>query len=187
MFSELNDVSYYDFLSKASGVLCVFLVVTLVFFLKKTFKNNTISKGKPDLSFIQACIMFLLFFSAMVSYFKYERYADKSAWLEVEPRYNEYVKNTKPEYSCAKYKGAFSAGRSGNGAPTFLLEDGSHILGYGDADPSLVNSLEKGERVCVKYLVMPPFLRQDYGRDKKILELSRARDTIECGTECKFM
>lgn len=187
MFPELNDVSYYALLSKASGVLCVVMVVALAFFLKQTFKNNTIFKGKPDLNFIQTCIMFLLFFSAMVSYFQYERYANKSARLEVEPLYNEYVKNTKPEYSCAKYEGAFSAGRSGNGAQTFRLEDRSHILGYGDADPILVNSLEKGERVCVKYLVMPPFLRQGYGRDKKILELSRARDTIECGTECKFM
>lgn len=186
MFSELNDVSYYALLSKASGVLCVFLVVTLTFFLKKAFKNNTISKGKPDLNFIQACLAMLLFISVMVTYFNHGRYANKSAWLEVEPRYNEYVKNTKHEYSCAKYEGT-SAGRSGNGAQTFRLEDGSRILGYGDADPILVNSLEKGERLCVKYLVMPPFLRQDYGRDKKILELSRARDTVECGTECKFM
>jgi len=183
MFSELNDVSYYALLSKVSAVFCAFLVVTLAFFIKRAFVNRVL-RGKSVNELEMWLIAFLLI-SAIVSYFCYDMYAQRVAWIEVKPRYNEYVKTAKPQYACASYKGTSSRIRGRR----FLFDDGSYITGYdyGDSAPALVHSLKRDERVCVKYVVIPPFLRPSHGHDKKILDLSRSSDAAECENECKLM
>lgn len=183
-FLQLSDIEYYALLSKLSACLCAITIGVLVFFVRKSSKKNKVLTGKSDLNVLQSCLTIFLLFFAIVTYAYYGRYAAKSEWLEVEPRYHEYVKSTKPEYACATYIGTYkydySGGRGGSGAAGFLLDDGSYIVGYGDADPSLANSLEKNERICIKYLVMPSFLNKGFGFDKKVIEISRHTDDAGC-------
>lgn len=177
---ELNNHVYYANFYLFISLLFVFLWA--LFYLRFFYVNKKL-KNIEGLSKKQVQLLFILFISSIPFYVLSKSYDRKARFAETVSRYGDSVLNATPQYSCATYIGMKVTSVTG-GRPTgplsFRFEDDKIKRGYDQASPILVNSLEKGAKVCVKYLSIPAGAEMLGADGKRILEVSNTGSLGEC-------
>lgn len=156
---------YYKTLSYCAGVFG-FIIFLILYKWQRVAEKYGSTLNLVSLSMVFVFFVGFGFLMAALHFYI------KSNQLDFKPKFEEYLNTAHIYSSCGVYVGILGYQARSSGQRTFSLDDGSFIIGAGEADYNFVlNPLKENDRICAKYVIMPSFSKR--AGEKYIIELMK--------------